>query len=153
MTIPTVQQIDPRHPDFAQITRTLDAYHDSLYPAECNSRLSPEQMTGERVFVYGVIDEQNRILACGALDARSQAYPELKRFYTHPEHRSKGYAGRILDTIIQKARELALTEIYLETGNRQPRALTLYRKYGFTETGRFGVYEENGFSVFMKKSL
>lgn len=148
-----VEQIDPLMPEFVAIAEALDAFHDSLYPAECNAKLNPHDMLSDRVFVYAVKDSSGRLLSCGVLDARNESYPELKRFYTVPEYRSKGLAGRILETVFAKARELNLSAIYLETGNRQPAALAMYKKYGFVETGPFASYSENGFSVFLCKSL
>lgn len=41
--------------------------------------------------------------------------------------------------------------IRLEAGPRQPEALKLYRKPGYTERGPFGRYVPDPLSVFMEK--
>jgi hypothetical protein len=41
----------------------------------------------------------------------------------------------------------------LETGARQPAALSLYRAAGFQPRGPFGAYAENGTSLFFEKIL
>jgi putative acetyltransferase len=41
----------------------------------------------------------------------------------------------------------------LEAGPLQPKALSLYRKLGYTERGPFGSYRVDPLSVFMEKTL
>ena len=41
----------------------------------------------------------------------------------------------------------------LEAGPKQPEALGLYRKLGYTERGPFGPYADDPLSVFMEKTL
>ena len=43
--------------------------------------------------------------------------------------------------------------VRLETGLASPDALALYRKLGYREISPFGVYVDNGSSVFMEKPL
>jgi putative acetyltransferase len=39
----------------------------------------------------------------------------------------------------------------LETGVRQPEALALYRRHGYTERGPFGPYQPDPLSTFFEK--
>ena len=49
---------------------------------------------------------------------------------------------------------LGLREMKLETGNKQPDAIALFKREGFVICGAFGDYpKEDPYSVFMEKKL
>ncbi len=60
---------------------------------------------------------------------------------------------RLIEAILDRAGELGLSAIRLETGIRQPQAIGLYRAYGFTEIGPFGDYKPDPLCIFMEKRL
>ncbi|MEB0268073.1 GNAT family N-acetyltransferase, partial [Cryobacterium sp. 10I5] len=66
---------------------------------------------------------------------------EVKRLWTSPDHRRKGYAAAVLGALEDLARELGYSRLRLETGYKQPEALAMYRSLGYTEIGNYGVYE------------
>jgi putative acetyltransferase len=53
---------------------------------------------------------------------------EIKRMYVVPESRGKGIATKILIELENWAKELSFTKCILETGKRQPEAISLYKK-------------------------
>jgi GNAT superfamily N-acetyltransferase len=57
---------------------------------------------------------------------------ELKRMWTHPARRRRGLAGRVLALLEQRAAELGYTGLELTTGARQPEAVALYLRRGWT---------------------
>jgi len=64
-------------------------------------------------------------------------------------------AATILDHIIAEARRRGYARLSLETGSSpafEP-ALSLYRKYGFTEGAAFGDYEKSPFNQFLHRDL
>jgi ribosomal protein S18 acetylase RimI-like enzyme len=73
--------------------------------------------------------------------------------YVVPEARCKKIGKRILDALEREARRLGVEEMVLETGVRQPRALSLYETAGFVRVPLFGEYVGKPLSVCMAKPL
>ncbi|GAB3022803.1 N-acetyltransferase [Mycobacterium bourgelatii] len=57
---------------------------------------------------------------------------ELKRVWTHREHRRRGYARALLAALEAEIAARGYRKVYLVTGNRQPEAEELYRAEGYT---------------------
>jgi GNAT superfamily N-acetyltransferase len=73
--------------------------------------------------------------------------------YVSPPARGAGVGRVVLAALEAEARALGLDRLVLETGIRQPEAIALYERAGFSRVGRFGDYEEHALSVFMGKDL
>lgn len=56
---------------------------------------------------------------------------ELKRIYVRSQYRGHRLAVLILDTLIEAGRRQGLQRLILTTGDRQPEAITLYRRAGW----------------------
>nr|WP_205863723.1 GNAT family N-acetyltransferase [Planosporangium mesophilum] len=74
--------------------------------------------------------------------AEDEAAAEIKRMYTVPEWRGRGVASAVLRAIESSAREAGKTRAVLETGDRQPEAIALYRKLGYERVPNFGYYKD-----------
>ena len=81
------------------------------------------------------------------------AYGEIKRMFVRPEVRGQRIAEKILKQFEVMARHEGIKRLLLETGVRQPEALRLYERCGYTVCGSFGGYAEGFGSVFMEKLL
>lgn len=57
---------------------------------------------------------------------------EFKRVWTDPTLRRQGIARRVLDELEEQAERQGYRRIYLTTGFRQPEAVGLYLKHGYT---------------------
>ncbi|MFI7547367.1 GNAT family N-acetyltransferase [Actinoplanes sp. NPDC049599] len=66
---------------------------------------------------------------------------ELKRMFTVPAARGRGVAQQVLAAIEESARERGCKRVILETGDRQPEAIALYRKCGYERIEDFGHYK------------
>lgn len=60
------------------------------------------------------------------------ATAELKRIWTHGEHRRRGLARIVLSELEDRAAAAGYSRIYLTTGSRQPEAVALYLRTGYT---------------------
>jgi len=99
--------------------------------------------------------EDEEILGFGALKELGPRAGEIKSMRTAEAHLRRGVAAAILDHIIAEARRRGYARLSLETGSGpafEP-ALTLYRKYGFTEGGAFSDYEKSPFNQFLHLDL
>ena len=92
-------------------------------------------------------------VGCGAIKAYGPATMEVKRMFVAPEKRNRGIAGRILDELEHWAMELSCEKCVLETGRRQPEAIALYEKHGYTRIPNYGQYAEMENSVCFEKAL
>ncbi len=65
---------------------------------------------------------------------------ELKRMYVVPEARGRGLARQVLAELERTAVEAGHDVAVLETGLRQPEAISLYLSEGYVEIPGFGYY-------------
>lgn len=78
---------------------------------------------------------------------------ELLNLAVLPEYRRQGTAGRLLACLFQKLSADGFRKLYLEVAETNLPAISLYRKYGFSEIGlRRGFYHGTD-AVLMEKSL
>ncbi len=92
-------------------------------------------------------------VACGAIKHYADGTVEVKRMFTRPEHRGQGIAVRVLEALEAWASELGYERCLLETGRRQPYAVRLYEKQGYTQIPNYGQYAGMENSVCMEKSV
>jgi putative acetyltransferase len=97
--------------------------------------------------------ENNEAVACGAFKQFDDASAEIKRMYVLPTHRNKGIAAAVLQQLEQWAKEEGYTSAVLETGMKQPEAIRLYEKSGYSIIFNYGQYAGVENSVCMKKTI
>ncbi|RFM32617.1 GNAT family N-acetyltransferase [Chitinophaga silvisoli] len=78
---------------------------------------------------------------------------EVKRMFVHPSHRGQGIAYAILKELETWAVSQGFTRAVLETGIRQPEAIALYQKSGYTFMDNYPPYEQMENSVCLQKPL
>ena len=79
-------------------------------------------------------------LGCGALRALAADAAEVKRMYVAPSARGRGIAAALLAELEDAARRRGWTTLRLETGPRQPEAISLYSGAGYRPIQAFGAY-------------
>jgi putative acetyltransferase len=144
---------DPASSEARRLIKELDAYLESLYPAECNHLLPVEALRQPNVtFLTASVD--GKTVGCAAYVNQGKEYAEIKRMYVMPEYRSLKIGRRLLQELESRAATEGLHLSRLETGVYQPEALRLYERAGYTRRGAFGSYrDDEPFSVFMEKRL
>ena len=147
-----VEQESPNQPDVVALIADLDAYQDSLYPAEARYALDLASLSKPNVLFVVARNDRHAALGCGAVEL-NDSYGEVKRMYVRPEARGKGVAQRVIAALEATAYESGCRELMLETGPYQPEALRFYGSQGYVRRGAFGAYPEHPLSVFMGKSL
>jgi ribosomal protein S18 acetylase RimI-like enzyme len=78
---------------------------------------------------YG-IRRDGELVAMGGERLMLDGYPELSGICTHPDHRGKGYATRLIWTLVRAHRMAGVTS-WLHTGTSNEPAIALYRSLGF----------------------
>ncbi|WP_084701134.1 GNAT family N-acetyltransferase [Cryptosporangium arvum] len=79
-----------------------------------------------------VLREHGKPIAGGAFRRYDEDTAELKRIWTHTDHRRRGLARRVVAELERVAGELGYRHVYLTTGPRQPEARALYLAAGYT---------------------
>lgn len=142
----------PRQADAIALIAELDAYQSGLYPPESHHALDLASVAEQGLLFVIARDEAGQALGCGAV-VLSTDYGELKRMYVRPQHRGRGLARKILQTLEEAAIAAACGTLRLESGPYQPEALGLYARCGYERCGPFGTYTDDPLSVFMQKTL
>ncbi len=92
-------------------------------------------------------------VGCAAIRPLSADTTELKRMFVHPNLRGRGLGAKILLKLEQVAPSLGMRTIRLETGDRNPEAVALYEKNGYSRISAFPPYEDDTWSICMEKIL
>jgi putative acetyltransferase len=124
--------------DFIELVRYLDA---ELAERDGNEHAFYAQFNKiDMIKFVTVAYENDKPVSCGAIKQYTPDIAEIKRMYTLPEYRGKGLATRVLTELEQWAVELSFKKSILETGKKQPEAIRLYEKNGYTRIPNFGQY-------------
>jgi GNAT superfamily N-acetyltransferase len=95
------------------------------------------------VVFYVVYDDKESAIACGALKHFDESTAEIKRMYVKPDIRGRGISKAILTKLEQHAKELHYQRLILETGLKQPEAMSLYRVFGYTPIKCYGQHADD----------
>jgi GNAT superfamily N-acetyltransferase len=91
-------------------------------------------------FVVAV--ENGTTVAGGGFRYLAPSVCEVKRMWTSPTHRRRGYAMKVLGALEQGARDAGYHTLRLETGPAQPEAQALYGSRGYHRIPVFGRYAQ-----------
>ena len=142
---------DASNPDFIDLVKELDK---DLTIRDGEDHPFYDQFNKIKGIKYAVVVYQDeKPVACGALKELDTEAMEIKRMYTLPQARKKGYASNILAELEKWAAELHYRKCMLETGVKQPEAIGLYHKTGYTQRENYGPYAGVGNSLCFEKIL
>jgi putative acetyltransferase len=100
-----------------------------------------------------VLYDESEAISCGAFKEIDESTCEIKRMFTIPSHRGKGYAGHIVDALEFWARELGYRTVILETSVKLESAIQLYLKKGYARTPNYGQYADAADSICFIKNI
>ena len=146
-----IVRTDSGNEDFIALVRRLDAWLAEIDGKEHSfyAQLNKIDKIKNAIVLY----EDDQPIACGAIREFEPGSMEVKRMYTLPQHRGKGIAGKVLHELEDWAAELGYSKCVLETGKRQPEAISLYKKSGYAAIPNYGQYVAVENSVCFEKIL
>jgi putative acetyltransferase len=150
----TVEAADPRGPEAAELIKTLSAELARRYDytEDGSGDFSPKDALGPRgAFVIG--RRGGRPVACGAIRPLVEDVAEVKRIFVEVDSRGRGYAVAIMKELERVARERGYNVLRLETGVRQPEAISLYEMLGYRRIENYGKAAGSEMSVCFEKRL
>ena len=138
-------------PVFVNLVRDLDI-ELALVDGEDHSFYSQFNKIDKIRYVVVAFDDEKPV-GCGAIKEFAKDTMEVKRMYVIPEKRNKGLASEVLKELENWTLELSYNKCILETGKRQPEAISLYKKNGYSNIPNYGQYSGVENSVCFQKVL
>jgi len=149
-----VDVVDPRGPEAAELISALSAELARRYDymEDGSGGFEPEDALGPRgAFVIGRVG--GNPVACGAIRPLEEDVAELKRVFVRVDFRGRGYSKAIVNELERQARLRGYRVMRLETGVRQPEAISLYVSLGYHPIPSYGEYRDSILSVCFEKKL
>lgn len=85
-------------------------------------------------------DEDGEPLGCGGWRAHGDHDAEMKRVYVRESARRRGLARLLVAAVEDSAAQAGRKRLVLETGPRQPEAISMYEALGYVPVTPFGYY-------------
>ncbi|WP_417694048.1 bifunctional helix-turn-helix transcriptional regulator/GNAT family N-acetyltransferase [Roseibium sp.] len=135
-----VRELDPRDPVslycleeyYAELNRRFDTGFDVSLSADPEAT---DMVTPRGSFLVCFSDEMP--LGCVGLKGTDKGYAEIKRLWVSPAARGMGLARRLMQDTEDRARQLGINVLRLDTNKKLPEAVNFYRKDGWVEIDRF----------------
>ncbi len=148
----TIKRTNSNDPDFYSLVEKLDKDLQDRYGDLQTFYNRFNSIKNLPTVVMAYFEKQP--VGCGCFKKFDDGIVEIKRMYVANEQRGKGIGAAILAELEKWAAELKIGSMVLETGYKQPEAIHLYEKMGYTVIPNYGQYsgmEET--SICMKKEL
>jgi len=126
------------NPDFVELVKCLDA--DLAIRDGADHSFYAQFNKIDKIRHVVLAYENGKPLGCGAMKEYAPDTMEIKRMYVPLESRGRGIATTVLSELEKWAGELRYTKCVLETGKKQPEAIVLYKKQGYTLIPNYGQY-------------
>ncbi|WP_052869321.1 GNAT family N-acetyltransferase [Streptomyces niger] len=140
------------HPHVSSLVEQLQAEYVRIYGAPDSSPTDHQQFSPPRgAFAVGYEDAVP--VAMGGWRFREDGRAELKRMYVVDEWRGSGHSRAVLAWLEASAATAGAPAIVLETNQRHPAAIGLYRSCGYTEVPAFGYYADDPLTVYLGRPL
>ena len=149
--MPELFRTDSDNNDFKALVKLLDA--DLAIRDGADHAFYAQYNSIDKIRNAVVAFKNNEAVACGAFKNFSNSTVEIKRMYVVENLRGQGIAQKVLAELEKWAGELNFTSCILETGKKQPEAIKLYQKAGYTTIKNYGQYENIENSICMKKKI
>jgi len=152
-----ITQVDPTEAVALELIRDLSAELAGRYPdshgGDGAGAFKPADVQVARA-TFIIAWRGDEAVGCGALRPMDEADTvEVKRMYVRPEARGQGVSRRILAALEDLAREFGYSKARLETGTRNPEALSLYESSGYQHIPCYGIYVHEPLSRCFEKHL
>ncbi|GAA1036503.1 hypothetical protein GCM10009557_47400 [Virgisporangium ochraceum] len=83
-----------------------------------------------------VAERDGHLVGMGGIRPTGAGTAEVRRLRVHPAVRRQGIGRSLLAALEQRARDLGLHRMALDTADNQPEAVAFYRALGYDESGR-----------------
>jgi GNAT superfamily N-acetyltransferase len=154
-----IERLPITHPDAALLVEEVQGEYVARYGSRDETPIEAayfEEPSG--AFFVGYLG--GRPVVTGAWRRRTDVLvdgksltAEIKRMYVVPDARGLGLARAMLAHLEATARAAGAEVMVLETGARQPEAISLYESSGYLPIPGFGYYRDSPISRYLARSL
>lgn len=143
----------PHNQECLDLLTQLRTELSEKYPDELRGTpLIPEELAAPgAAFLVARCD--GRPVGCGAIRPHAPGVAEVKRMFVVQEARGYGVGREILENLETFAKNFGYKTVRLETGLKQPEAISLYESAGYHRARCYGPFRENPMSVCFEKEL
>jgi len=156
LEIVTTSPNDPRaEPLIGDLARDYDERYEPNdgVPSSFELRRYPAELfTAELGGTFVLVLDDGETVAGGAFQRIDADTVEVKRVWTSPHHRRKGYSRLVMRHLEHTAEAMGYSTVELTTGARQPEAVGLYLALGYEpQFDLDGDYEAISYLAFRKR--
>jgi amino-acid N-acetyltransferase len=96
--------------DVKQIQKLVEYYAD-------NKEMLHRSLNSiyENIQEYVVMEENSKIISCGALHVSWEDLAEIKALAVDPEHKKKGFGRKTVETLLENAKTLGIKKVFTLT--------------------------------------
>ena len=147
----TVVRDNSSSPDFKQLVKLLDL--------DLNQRYGSVQSQYDKFNIIESLDTvviakvDSEAVGCGCFKQYDKETIEIKRMFVKSEHRGLGIAKQLLIELESWAIERGFSRAVLETGEKNPEAIRLYKQHGYRQIEKYGQYVDFELSICFAKTL
>ena len=118
----------------ADLEREYDSRYGDLFgePASVEINRYPVEAFSAPTGTFLLLESDGQAISAGAFMTIDDNTVEVKRMWTHADHRGRGLAQLVLAELDAEARRRGFGRVVLSTGPRQPEAVRLYLATGYT---------------------
>jgi putative acetyltransferase len=138
---------------FTALCLELDGYLDDRVGGETQRKHYAQYNTTEKIADVVLLLEDGQAVACGGIKPYGEGAAEIKRVFTKPAYRGRGYARAVMAALEDRALSKGYTRLILETGRMLEPAVRLYTQIGYQVIENYGQYCCMPDSVCMEKIL
>jgi GNAT superfamily N-acetyltransferase len=147
----TVVRDNSSNPDFKKMVKLLDLDLNQRYGAVQSQYDKSNIIESLDTVVIAKVDSE--AVGCGCFKQYDKETVEIKRMFVKPEHRGLGIATQLLIELESWAIERGFSRAVLETGEKNPEAIRLYKQHGYRQIEKYGQYVDFELSICFAKNL
>jgi putative acetyltransferase len=154
----SISEEDPRRGDASALCDEMAEFVLCTYPEDAENGVIPstrEDLATKGMFVVARLDGwavgTAAVLAHEPVD--SLVTMEVKSMYVREKARGRRVAEQMLRWLELMARIRGTQKLVLQCGPRQPEALRLYERCGYSVRSAYGKHNDHPLSIFFEKRL
>jgi GNAT superfamily N-acetyltransferase len=131
----------------------IQAEYVRRYGGGDETELGDDDFTPPNGDFFVAYDEGGEPLGCGGWRAHGDDDAEMKRVYVRETARRRGLARALVAAVEESAAQAGRKRVILETGPRQPEAISMYEALGYVPVTPFGYYACTEGSIHLGREL
>ncbi len=140
-----------------EVMATFGAVGDGFSSADAEVDFMFENYDNPRSKYYVLENSDGKLVGCGGIAPLKDGDAdtcELKKMYFYPEARGFGLGELMLRRLLEDARKIGFSKMYLESLAKMDKAVRLYEKLGFEKLpGNLGNTGHTSCGLFYLKNL